>query len=101
MEQGDRGHATQSSEISGRITELRSERKKRLADDENAEWLDTIKTLDGILTDHAPTSEFDQELFDGIVERITVDDNTRLTIRLMGEIELTEYIDEKGRCGSI
>ena len=94
-------YATQSSEISGRITELRSERKKRLADDENAEWLDTIKTLDGILTDHAPTSEFDQELFDGIVERITVDDNTRLTIRLMGEIELTEYIDEKGRCGSI
>lgn len=94
-------YATQSSEISGRITELRGERKKRLADDEDAEWLDSIKTLDGILADHIPTSEFDQELFDGIVDRITVDDNTRLTIRLMGEIELTENIDEKGRCGSI
>ena len=33
-----------------------------------------------------------------IVESITVDDSTQITFKLIGGIELTEPINEKGRC---
>lgn len=91
-------YATQSSDISKGITELRSERKKRIADDENATWLEEVKALDEILAVHVPTANFDQELFDDIVDRIIVDDNTCMTFQLIGEIRLTEQINERGRC---
>ena len=37
-------------------------------------------------------------LFGQIVESITVDDSTQITFKLIGGIELTEPINEKGRC---
>ena len=93
-------YAAQTAEIGNKIAELRIERRKNLAEDEDDEWLDEIKTLYEIFEGYAPTGGFDEELFGQIVEIITVDDNTKITFRLIGGIELTEKINEKGRCKS-
>ena len=91
-------YASQSSEISNKITALRVERRKKIAEDADDELLDDLRTLDDILENYEPSEEFDEELFGQTVERITVNDNTRLTFRLLGGLELTETIKERGRC---
>lgn len=93
-------YAKQTSAISNRITDLRIERRKKLTEDEDDELLDTLKELNGILEEYELTAEFDNGLFEQIVQSITVNDNTQITFRLLGNIELTEKINEKGRCKS-
>ena len=85
-------YSAQSSEINNRISALRSERKKKLAEDEGDEQLDKIKELYGILEEYEPTESFDEELHGQIVERITVVSNSELSFRLIGGIELIEII---------
>lgn len=97
---GAADYTKQTSEISNRITDLRIERRKKLTEDEDDELLDTLKELNGILEEYDPTTEFDNDLFEQIVQSITVNDNTQITFRLLGNIELTEEINEKGRCKS-
>ena len=91
-------YSTQTAEISNRITELRIERRKKLSEDEDDELLDDLRSLDEIMSEYIPTSTFNEELFGQIVESITVDDSTQITFKLIGGIELTEPINEKGRC---
>lgn len=93
-------YAKQTSEIGNRITDLRIERRKKLTEDEDDILLDTLKALNGILEEYEPTAEFDNDLFEQIVQDITVNDNTQITFRLLGDIQLTEKINEKGRCKS-
>lgn len=93
-------YSKQTSEIGNRITDLRIERRKKLTEDEDDILLDTLKELNGILEEYEPTTEFDCELFEQIVQDITVNDNTQITFRLLGDIQLTEKINEKGRCKS-
>lgn len=90
----------QSSELDRKIYELRSKRKKLLAMDENDSLLDELKTLNRIIKDYTPNNQFDRELFDEIVENITVKNCAEITFKLIGDIELTETIIEKGRCKS-
>lgn len=97
---GAADYSKQTSEISNRITDLRIERRKKLTEDEDDELLDTLKELNGILEEYDPITEFDNDLFEQIVQSITVNDNTQITFRLLGNIELTEEINEKGRCKS-
>ena len=97
---GAADYTKQTSEISNRITDLRIERRKKLTEDEDDELLYTLKELNGILEEYDPTTEFDNDLFEQIVQSITVNDNTQITFRLLGNIELTEEINEKGRCKS-
>lgn len=91
-------YAKQTTEIGNRITELRIERRKKLSEDENDAMIDSLKELYEMLEEYEPTAEFDEALLDRIVENITVNSNSQLTFRLMGGIELTEEIGEKGRC---
>ena len=93
-------YAKQTSEIGNRITDIRIERRKKLTEDEDDILLDTLKELNGILEEYEPTAEFDNDLFEQIVQDITVNDNTQITFRLLGDIQLTEKINEKGRCKS-
>ena len=93
-------YSAQSSEINNKIAVLRTERKKKLAEDEDDELLDTLKTLNEIIEEYQLANEFDEELFEQIVERITVNDNTSITFHLIGGVDLTEEINEKGRCKS-
>ena len=91
----------QTAEINNKITELRTERRKRLSEDENDELIDTLKDLNEILEEYELTTEFDSELFGQVIESITVDSNSQLTFELIGGIRLTEQIDEKGRYKSV
>ena len=91
-------YSAQTAEIGNKINELRIQRRGKLAEDEDDEWLEQIRELNSVMEDYLPTDRFDEELFGQIVDSITVNDNTRITFKLTGGIELTEEIDEKGRC---
>ena len=71
-------HSMQTAEINNKITELRTERRKRLSEDENDELIDTLKYLNEILEEYEPTTEFDSGLFGQVIESITVDSNSQL-----------------------
>ena len=90
--------AAQSSVISNKINTLRLDRKKALAEDEDDELIYTLKTLDDTLAGYAPGASFDQQLFEEIVQSITVIDNARLTFHLIGGLALTEQIPKNARC---
>ena len=57
-------------------------------------------TLNAILDEYEPTAEFNNDLFEQIVQDITVNDIREFSFRLLGDIELTEKINEIGRCKS-
>ena len=95
---GTAEYSMQTSEISNKITELRIERRKKLQEGENDAMLDELKTLNEIIKEYEPTSEFDEEMFEQIIESIIVDDTSRMTFHLIGGLTLTEEIKEKGRC---
>lgn len=94
-------YTAQTAEIGSKITALRVERRKILAEDEDDSWYQNLRELNEILDNTNPSTKFDEELFRQIVESITVDDYTQLTFRLLGGIKLTEKINEKGWCRSV
>lgn len=91
-------YALQTSEIGNKISCLRSQRKKIISENADDYQLDELKTLNKTIKEHIPTLEFDKVLFEQIIESITVESNEELTFKLIGGIELTEAIKEKGRC---
>lgn len=91
-------YAAQSADLNNKITDLRIERRKKLSEDEDDDLLDELKALDKLLEETEKSCEFDNELFEQIVVNITAKSNSELTFKLLGEIELTEKICEKGRC---
>ena len=91
-------YSMQTSEIENKISALRVERKKKLTEDENNMFLDEVRELNEIIKNHEPSSVFNEELFEKIVEKIVVEDSSRITYYLIGGIALTEEIKEKGRC---
>ena len=95
---GTAEYTMQTSEIGNKITELRIERRKKLQEDENDMLLDALKSLNETIKEYELRGRFDGALFEQIIEKIIVDDNSRLTFHLIGGLALTEEIKEKGRC---
>lgn len=93
-------YAKQAAEIGNSITALRIERRQKLLADEDNHLLTELRELDTLLEEFDTTTEFDNTLFVQIVQSITVNSNAQLTFRLLGGIELTENICERGRCRS-
>ncbi len=96
-------YAAQSSEVNNKISILRAKRKRTIAEDENDELLDTLKDLNNILENYQSYSSFNhevQEIFEQVVQSITALNNTEIRFKIIGGIELTERIQEKGRCKS-
>ena len=91
-------YASQSSDLENKITELRIERRKKLSEDDDDELLDDLKMLDRLLKESETKQTADSELFEQIVVSITAKSNSELIFKLLGGIELTEEIQEKGRC---
>ncbi len=91
-------YTKQTSEINQKINTLRSERKKKLSEDENDEQLDNLRELYDIFREYESKKTFDEELFEQIVVNITVDSISQITFHLVGGLSLTEEIPEKGRC---
>lgn len=90
-------YSAQTSEIENRLNELRSERRKKLSEDEDPA-IEELKELNEIMEEYQPSSRFNEELFEQIVPKIIVDDSTKITFHLLGGLELTQEINEKGRC---
>ena len=82
-------YSAQSSEINNRISALRSERRKRLAEDEQ---LDKLKELQGVLNEYEPIAAFNEDLFNQIVETATVMSRSEIIFQLIGGLKLTESI---------
>lgn len=91
-------YTVQTSVINTKITDLRAERKKKLTEDTGDEKLDELKELYKILECSENIENPSIELTGQIVKQITVVSNAELTFRLLGDVELTENIPEKGRC---
>lgn len=91
-------YAAQAADIGGRITGLRIERRKKLAEDEDSGFLDGLKGLRRLLEEAEIGTGFHAGLFEQMVTGITVDSHEKLTFRLIGGLELAETIHEKGRC---
>ena len=85
-------YASQSSELSCRLTELRSKRKRVISENEADEQLDELKGLYETLENYEPYSTFDGDLFRSTVRSIIVDSTTVLAFRLIGDLELPEEI---------
>ena len=91
-------YSKQTSLIGNKINALRIERRKKLNESEGDVQLSKLKSLNEIILECQPNGEFDEELFTEVVERIIVNDNTKITFCLIGELMLTEEIKSKGRC---
>ena len=58
----------------------------------NAEIIESLKSLDSILSEYTPTAAFDEELFGQIVESVTVINGATLRFCLAGGLALTENL---------
>ncbi len=85
-------YEAQSSELNRKVSELRSERRRILMEDEDNEVIESLKTLNDTIADCVPTGSFDEDLFGQIVESITVISGNALCFRLAGGLALTEKI---------
>ena len=85
-------YAVQSGELNRRASELRSERRRILMEDEDNEVIESLKALNDTIADYTPTGRFDEELFGQIVESVTVISGNVLRFCLAGGLALTEKI---------
>ena len=91
-------YTKQTSQIGNKINALRVERRKKLNASESDMQLDELKNLNEIIEEYRPKAEFDETLFEEIVEKIIVNDSSKIMFCLIGGLTLTEEIKEKGRC---
>lgn len=85
-------YSAKSSEINNRISALRSERKKKIAEDEGDEQLDKLKELQCIIDEYEPTEAFDEDLFNQIIEKAVVMSGSEIAFHLIGGLRLIETI---------
>lgn len=90
--------ASQTMPINSEIAALRNERRNILSHDEDNELIDSLKTLSEIIEKYEPQPQFNESLFEQIIECIKVDDRSHLTFKLIGGLELTEEIQTQGWC---
>lgn len=85
-------YAAQSGELNRKVSELRSERRRILTENEDDEIIESLKSLNDTVADYIPAGSFDEDLFGQIVESITVISGNALCFRLAGGLALTEKI---------
>ena len=88
-------YAARSGELDRKVSELRSERRRILTEDEDDEIIKSLKELNETIAEYIPTDLFDEELFGQIVESITIISKNRLRFRLAGGLTLTEKFEER------
>ena len=83
--------------VNANINELRGKRRAILQSEDD-DTIDQLKELIRII-EQSPDEQggFDTVIFEQIVEKIIVDSQERIRFRLLGEVELTERIQGKGR----
>ena len=86
-----------NNKLSEQLRRLKQE-KARLLDTDSDDLADRTRDLMDALEDGPDfLDSFDAELFDALVEKIIVDSNERLRVRLKNGLELTEQIERTRR----
>ena len=89
--------AAKLASLDAQLTQLRAKRRKLLKNDDISEVAETLRqTVEAIRQGPERLTEFDEDLFAGLVERITVGPSG-LRFRLNGSIEVTERLREDGK----
>ena len=92
-------YTEQSGKINSRVNELRSERIKLLKEQDENNTLSGLRKLNEIISNiENPLTEFDEQLFKSMVNKITVPTHTSICFELLGGLKITESIPEQRRC---
>lgn len=78
----------QTDRLKNRITELRSRRMKLLCVEEGEESIEQMRKLEKLLLNTEYLSQFDERLFDEIVEKVYMEQNGTVTFSLKCGLEL-------------
>ena len=88
-------YTEQSGKINSRVNELRSERIKLLKEQDENNTLSGFRKLNEIISNiENPLTEFDEQLFKSMVNKITIP----ICFELLGGLKITESIPEQRRC---
>lgn len=90
-------YCSQSSDINDKITTLKRKYKKLVNGDESTEKHDSLKRLIDIIDSYKYDGAFNEDLFHEVVKQITVIGQNQLRLKIIGDLELTETIERKGR----
>lgn len=92
-------YTEQSSKITSKTNALRCERRRLLNEQDENSILSGMRKLNYILSaQKEPLTDFDQMLFESIVQQITVPTNTEICFNLLGGLKIRESIPEQRRC---
>ena len=84
--------------IKGKLVQLRGQRRRLAENEELAEVMGALlKVQQAILDGPEQLDDFDDELFESLVEKITAESQTMLRFRLYGGLELTEHLEVMAR----
>jgi DNA invertase Pin-like site-specific DNA recombinase len=87
----------QSGELAAKIDTLQTQRRNLIERDEDNPVLIGIQSLCDTMAEAEPLSEFDGDAFLSIVEKIIVNSDKELRFRLLGGLELSEFLGDGGR----
>ena len=84
--------------ISARLAQLRGQRRRLAENEKLDEVMDALlKVQQAVLDGPDQLDDFDDELFESLVEKITAESQTTLRFRLHGGLELTERLEVTAR----
>ena len=83
----------QTSEINSKIEKLYAEQRKISKCDDEDEVIDQIKELASIIDNGSELmAEFDEVMFESLIEKIIVKNHTELEFNLYGGLKFTEKV---------
>jgi len=83
-----------TDKLKNKMTELRSRRLKIVNDNEDENCMERVRKLERVVSDREFMTEFDEKLFNDIVERIYVEENGELTFVLQCGFELKVSMED-------
>ena len=95
-------YSEKSGKLTAQIKELRAERKRLLQEQDENSILSGLNTLENVLVNlKEPLTEFDEDIFKAVVQKITFPSDTEICFELTGGLKITEKIPEQARCRRI
>ena len=92
-------YSEKSGKLTAQINELRVQRKRLLQEQDENSILSGLNTLENVLVNFKePLTEFDEETFKTVVQKITFPSDTEICFELAGSLKITEKIPEQARC---
>ncbi len=92
-------YSEQSGKITSKVNILRCERRKLLSEQDESDILSGLKMLNDELSGQKKAlTEFDEGLFEHIVQQITLPSHTEICFKLLGNLKIVEKITNQSRC---